>query len=44
MIIQGHQEPVVGSVTLGLLEDEMANVGVAAGVGVGVGVGVGELD
>jgi hypothetical protein len=46
MITQGPQEPVVGSVTPGLLGDEMANVGVAVGVSDGeiVGVGVGELD
>ncbi len=42
IIIQGHQEPVVGSVTLGLLEDEVSNLGVTAGMGVGVGVD--ELD
>lgn len=42
MIIQGNQEPVVESAVSGLLEDEIAIVGVAAGVGVGVGVD--ELD
>lgn len=44
MIIQGNQEPVAESVTSGLAEVEMLNVGVAAGVRVAVGVGVGELD
>ena len=44
MIIQGNQEPVAESVASGLLEDEIAIVGVAAGVDVGIGVGVNELD
>lgn len=40
MIIHGNQEPVVVSVTTGLGEGEVANVGVATGVRVAVGVSV----